>query len=110
MRCHRLEDMVRGWFVGDFEPTAHKTDAVEVGVRHYQAGDYEKRHYHKIATELTVIVSGQVQMNGRTFGPGDIVLVEPGESTNFMAMTDAVNVVVKLPGVLNDKYEEEDNA
>jgi hypothetical protein len=43
-------------------------------------------------------------MLGRELGPGDIVVVEPGEVVDFVAITDAVNVVVKVPGALGDKY------
>ncbi len=38
------------------------------------------------------------------WGAGDIVMVEPGEATDFVAITDAVNVVVKMPSVMGDKY------
>jgi quercetin dioxygenase-like cupin family protein len=107
MRVSKLADMVRGWFVGNFSPSAYKTNDVEVGVRHYRSGDQEARHYHKIATELTVVISGRVRMNGQEYGPGDIVQIEPGEVTDFAAITDATNVVVKIPGVNNDKYLED---
>ena len=30
--------------------------------------DYEAKHFHKIATELTVIISGRVRMNGIEYG------------------------------------------
>lgn len=33
MRTARLEDMVKGWFVGNFEPTLIKTNDVEVAVK-----------------------------------------------------------------------------
>ena len=64
MKSAHLEDMVKGWFVGNFEPTLCKTNDVEVAVKNYKAGDHEGKHYHKIATEFTVIISGQVRMNG----------------------------------------------
>ena len=32
------------------------------------------------------------------------MVMEPGDVTDFEALTDAVNVVVKIPGVNNDKY------
>lgn len=64
MRTARLEDMVKGWFVGNFEPSLIKTNDVEVAVKSYNKGDYEEKHYHKIATELTVIIQGRVKMNG----------------------------------------------
>ena len=31
MKKARLEDFVRGWFIGDFEPSMLKTDAAEGG-------------------------------------------------------------------------------
>ena len=109
MKTARLNDMVKGWIVGNFEPTLYRTNDVEVAVKSYKAGDHDGAHYHKIATEITVIVSGQVRMNGAEYGPGDIVVMEPGDVTDFEALTDAVNAVVKLPGANNDKYVVEDN-
>ena len=104
MRTARIEDMTKGWFVGDFTPTLQATREVEVAVKHYRAGDAEGAHYHKIAREFTVIVSGTVRMSGRDYGAGDIVIIEPGEATDFQALTDAVTTVVKIPGAQNDKY------
>ena len=106
MRRARLEDMKGGWFVGAFSPVAFKTDAAEVAVKHYPAGQSEKRHYHKIATEVTVIVSGEVEMNGVRYGAGEIIVIEPGDATDFRAITQVTTAVVKVPGALNDKYTE----
>ena len=104
MKTARLRDMTKGWFVGNFEPTLHKTDEVEVAVKSYKAGAYEDAHYHKIATEISVVTSGTVEMNGVRYGEGDIIIMEPGEVTDFLAVTDAVNTVVKIPGARDDKY------
>jgi len=106
MRKARLEDMKGGWFVGAFSPTVLKTYFAEVAVKHYVAGQGEKRHYHKIATEVTVIVSGEVEMNGQRYGAGQIIVIEPGDVTDFHAVTNATTAVVKVPGALNDKYME----
>lgn len=108
MRKARLEEMVRGWFVGDFAPTLYKTSEVEVGVKTYRAGDYERWHIHKIATEITVIVSGEVEMDGQRYVTGDIVVLEPGEGTDFRALTDATTTVVKLPAASHDKFYREE--
>jgi quercetin dioxygenase-like cupin family protein len=97
--------MTKGWFVGDFEPTLLKTQQVEVAVKHYRKGDREGCHYHKLATEITLIVSGKVRMKGFEYGKGDIVVIEPMESTDFEALEDTVTAVVKHPGAINDKYE-----
>lgn len=108
MKTAKLKDMVKGWFVGNFEPTIIKTEDVEVAVKSYKKGDYEPRHYHKIATEITVIVSGRVRMSGVEYAAGDIIVMEPGEATDFECLEDGTkNVVVKYPGAINDKYLEE---
>ena len=105
MKIAKLEDMVKGWFVGNFEPTLLKTNDVEVAVKSYKKGDYEETHYHKIATEITVIISGRVKMNGIEYKAGDIVVMEPNEATDFECLEDGTkNVVVKYPGANNDKY------
>ena len=104
MKRHKLDDMVRGWFVGDFTPSLYATQAVEVAVQRYPAGTVEAEHLHRIATEITVIVSGEAEMQGEVLVAGDIVVLEPGEITGFRALTDVVTTVVKLPGAKNDKY------
>ncbi len=104
MKKFRLEDMVRGWFVGNFEPSIFKTNEVEVGIKTYQKGDYEERHYHKIAIEITAIIKGKVKMNGKIYQAGDILVIEPFEDTDFEALEDTQNVVIKIPSAMNDKY------
>jgi len=99
-----LADMVKGWFVGDFQPAALHSKECEVAVKRYHAGDQEDLHHHRVATEVTVIVSGRVRMLGRIWEAGDIIVVEPGEATAFEALTDAINVVVKLPSQTGDKF------
>lgn len=105
MKTARLKDMTKGWFVGNFEPSLYRTSDCEAAVKSYRKGDKEGKHYHKIATEITVIVKGRVRMFDTEYSEGDIVVAEPGDATSFEALEDAVNVVIKLPGALNDKYE-----
>lgn len=104
MKVSNLNAMTKGWFIGNFDPSMLKTNDVEVAVKHYAQGDYEARHFHKIATEFTVIVSGKVRMNQTEYPPGTIIQIEPEEETDFEALEDTVTVVVKLPGCNNDKY------
>ena len=105
MEKHNLNDMVKGWFIGNFEPTLHKTDDFEVAIKSYLEGATEKRHKHKVATEFTVIVDGVVEMNGVEYSSNDIIIISPGESTDFKCLTPVTTVVVKTPCVKNDKYE-----
>lgn len=105
MKIAKLNEMIKGWFIGNFEPSLCKTNDVEVAVKTYKKGDKEDKHYHKIATEYTVVISGRVKMNGTEYVSGDIIVMEPNEETDFECLEDGtVNVVVKLPGANNDKY------
>ena len=96
--------MVGGWFIGDFEPSLYKTTDFEVSVKYYKSGTHEKKHVHKISTEYTVIVSGVVRMNDVEYSTGDIIIIEPNESTDFKCITDVITTVVKTPSTKNDKY------
>lgn len=104
MKNYKLSDMKGGWIVGGFNPTVYSTNDCEVAIKYYNSGDSEVAHYHKIATEITCIVSGEVLMCGQRWKAGDVIVLSPGDVTSFEALTDAITTVVKLPGALNDKY------
>ncbi len=104
MNVFNLKDFNRGWFVGDFIPTLMPTGDIEIAVKRYKAGESEGRHVHKIATELTLIVSGKVRMNNEEYIADDIIEILPNEPTDFFAIEDTVTLVVKTPSVPNDKY------
>ncbi len=104
MKKVKLKDMKGGWFIGNFEPSLLKTNDVEVAVKKYKSGDSEEAHYHKVATEYTVILEGKVRMMGIEYSQGEILIIKPMESTDFLALTDVTTVVVKVPGASNDKY------
>lgn len=104
MKTVSLADMTKGWFIGDFSPTLHRTRDFEVAVKTYRAGDNESAHFHKVATEFTVITQGEVEMNGRRYRAGDIIVIEPGDITDFRSITDSMTTVVKIPGAPDDKF------
>ena len=62
---------------------ALRTPACEVAIKSYAAGDREDVHVHRVATEITAIVSGRVRMMGAEWTAGDILTIEPGEGTDF---------------------------
>jgi quercetin dioxygenase-like cupin family protein len=103
MKITKLSSMTNGWFIGDFEPSLFKTKDFEVAVQRFEAGEYAEWHVHKVATEYTVIVSGEAEMNGQPVAAGDIIVLEPGQGTDFHALTDVTTAVVKTPCVKGDK-------
>ena len=104
MNKHSVQDFVRGWIVGDFEPSLIKSKDLEVAIQYYKAGDNELKHVHKIAREITVIAYGRVTMLGAEYVKGDIVDIPPGAPTDFVALEDSATVVIKTPSAPSDKY------
>jgi len=99
-----LKDFYRGWLVGDFEPTLLKQNDIEVAIQSYKAGDEEAQHYHKIGTEISLMVLGSASFNGRILNDGEGVIISPQESNIFKAITDCKVLVIKYPSNSSDKY------
>lgn len=104
MQVYNLNDFTRGWVVGNFSPTLAPLDAAEVGIKRYRAGDYEPKHMHKIADEITIVIDGNIVMGGKSLFKNDIIVINKGESVGFSALTDATICVIKVPFAKDDKY------
>lgn len=108
MKLHKLSDMTRGWMVGKFSPSLYDKD-YEIGFKYYKGGDYEKSHKHLLSEEVTIILLGEVEMNGAKYSEGDIVVQEKGEYTDFRCLSERVITAVYRPdgSFPNDKYFKE---
>lgn len=104
MKIFKHDDMKKGWFVGNFEPTAYKTSDFEVNYRVHPAGEDWPIHTHTHSTEINLLVSGEMTFQGQELTSGDIFVVEPWEISNPKFTTDCVVVCVRTPSV-NDKVE-----
>lgn len=107
MKKHNLSEFTKGWFIGSFTPTIHSTNDFEAAVKYYKLGDYEEEHYHKVATEYTIIAEGKVRMFKQTFVKGDIIEVKPNDRTSFLALENTITFVIKTPCVNGDKYTDQ---
>ena len=105
MEIFRIEDMIKGWFVGDFEPTAYKTDRFEVSYKLHPKGEQWEHHYHKIATEINFIIRGKMIIQGSKLKSGDIFILKPMEIADPEFLEDCEIVCIKTKSVKNDKYE-----
>jgi quercetin dioxygenase-like cupin family protein len=104
MKTAHITDFVKGWFVGNFEPSLLKSN-FEVGLHTHTKGEFHQDHFHKLGTEINLIVEGQLMLNGKIFGPGDIVVLEPYDISQSEYLTDVKLVVVKSISDPTDKYE-----
>ncbi|MFH1427397.1 MAG: hypothetical protein ABIG60_02615 [Patescibacteria group bacterium] len=104
MEIFRLENFTKGWVIGDFEPNIIKTKEFEFAIHPHKNGEKGEVHVHRIAEEVTVIISGSFEMNNKIVNPGDIIQLKPGEAMGFHCLADAVIAVIKIPSVIGDKY------
>jgi quercetin dioxygenase-like cupin family protein len=104
MKVYKLENMKKGWFVGNFHPTTYQTDLFEVGTTLHLKGSHWDTHYHKKATEITWIISGKMRLQDKILNTGDIFILEPWEIANPEFLEDTQVLVIKTPSDPNDKY------
>jgi quercetin dioxygenase-like cupin family protein len=103
MEVENLSNMVGGWFVGNFKPSVLKTAEFEVALKRYVKGDVEAAHYQKIATEISVVVSGKIRLGEMTFHADDIITIPPNVIADFECLEDCVVVAIKTPSLPSDK-------
>lgn len=101
----KLKDYTKGWIVGNFEPSLFKTDVLEIAIKKYKSGEKETKHFHKIATEYTIVIFGTIKMLNTFYYEGDVVVVQPNVNNEFECIDDATLLVVKTPSITGDKYE-----
>ena len=104
MEVDKLDRMVKGWFIGDFDPSVLKTDQFEVAYHTHSAGEHHDIHYHKKSREYNLLVRGKMIINEQEFNAGDIFILEPYEVSEPTFLTDVELVVVRAPSVKDDKY------
>ncbi len=104
MKTARIEDFIKGWFVGNFEPSLLKAN-FEVGLHQHRAGEFHQDHFHKRGTEINLVVEGEIKINGKVFVSGDIFVLEPYEISQCEYLTDVKLVVVRNLSDPDDKFE-----
>lgn len=105
MKIRSLEEMHRGWIIGDFEPSILKTGCFEVGLLSHKKNEKWPAHVHKIAKEYNVLVSGKMKINGLVIEENTIFVIDEGEIATPEFLEDCVVLCVKVPSIPGDKYE-----
>jgi len=104
MKRFNLSDSgARGWFIGDFDNAVWHTKDFEIT---YQKNPRSQTatHLHKVAHEITLIISGSQICNGELFSAGEICMLEPGDISQIEYLEETEVVTIKVPSIPNDKY------
>ena len=103
MKIAKLSDFTNGWFLGNFEPSLLKSPDFEICVKNFKKGEVEAAHFQRIATEVTVVLSGSVRMGEHVLQVDDILTIYKDEICDFEALTDCKVLGVKFPSLPGDK-------
>ena len=107
MIIKKIKNMKKGWFIGNFKPSVLKTKKFEIALHEHKAGKLSKSHdhYHKIATEYNLIVTGKMKIGKKIINKGDIFIIKPYEVSKDVVFLKKTSLIcVKLPSVPTDKY------
>lgn len=96
--------MNRGWIAGKFAGALFDKD-YELAYKYYSKDEYERSHKHDLSEEVTIVLFGEVEMNGVKYTEGDILVLEKGEYSDFRCLSDrAITAVYRPDGSFpNDK-------
>lgn len=110
MKVTRIEDYVGGWYIGNFEPSAYKTNSVEVSYKIHKKNEQWDWHYHEHLDEINFLVRGKMTIQGKTLVSGDVFVLEKLEIANPEFLEDCEIVCIKSPNITNDKIVIERNS
>jgi quercetin dioxygenase-like cupin family protein len=103
MKIFDPDAMTRGYFIGDFEPTAYRTKAFEVALLVHKKGETWDAHYHIVSDEINYLMEGEMTINGELLQAPTIFVIERGEIADPEFLTDCKLIVVKTPSAPGDK-------
>ena len=102
-KIYKMNDMFRGWYVGNFEPSAYKTKDFEAGYLLHKKGEQWDVHFHKYMTEVNFLVKGKMILNDIELNEGDIFIIDKYEIACPIFLEDCYIFVLKVPSVPGDK-------
>jgi mannose-6-phosphate isomerase-like protein (cupin superfamily) len=105
MHVTKLSDYVRGYFIGNFEPSILRTKDFEVAVLTHKKDEKWPAHYHKECVEYNVLLEGCMTIQGKQLNAGDVFVFEKGEVADPVFYEDCRVVCVKVPSIPTDKFE-----
>jgi UDP-N-acetylglucosamine diphosphorylase / glucose-1-phosphate thymidylyltransferase / UDP-N-acetylgalactosamine diphosphorylase / glucosamine-1-phosphate N-acetyltransferase / galactosamine-1-phosphate N-acetyltransferase len=98
-----LSKYMRGWVLGEFEPSLKKTK-YEVGFLHHEKGQQWPYHYHKNSDEINILCQGQMIINDCVISQGDLFVFEKNVISCPQFLQDCDIICIKTVSDKNDKH------
>jgi hypothetical protein len=104
MKIEKFDKFKGGWYVGNFEPSAFKTEDFEVCYKIHKMGEKWDKHYHKVSTEINFLIDGEMIIQDKKIVSGDVFTIYPYEIADPEFITDCKLIIIKTPSNINDKF------
>jgi hypothetical protein len=98
-----LADTVRGWFIGDFEPSFVRTKEFEIGLLTHEANENWDAHVHRESDEYNYLVQGTMLLNGAKFVAGEWFIFPRGHLAVPKFLETSQILCIKVPSRPGDK-------
>lgn len=99
-----INNYIRGWVIGDFEPNIKKIKDFEIGVISHKNNEKWAFHYHNLSTEINVLINGKININNKIIEKNDIFIFEKNVIACPIFLEDCEILCIKIPSYPNDKY------
>jgi dTDP-glucose pyrophosphorylase len=100
----KLEDMFRGWFIGNFEPSVYKNCTFEVGYLSHKKNEIWDVHYHNNLTEINLLIEGKMILNDIEINKNEIFVINKKDIACPIFLEDCRIICIKIPQILGDKH------
>jgi len=98
-----INDYIRGWIIGDFEPCIKRTNEYEIGILSHKKGEKWGFHYHAETKEINILIQGKMRINNVLVEENTIFIFERNMISCPLFLEDCVVICIKLPSLPNDK-------
>jgi hypothetical protein len=98
-----IDSFVRGWFIGDFEPSILRTKTWEVALLRHNKGEKWDFHYHAQADEVNVLLNGRMMLNGYEIRSRNVFTIPKKQIACPFFLEDCLILCIKTPSVIGDK-------
>jgi dTDP-glucose pyrophosphorylase/quercetin dioxygenase-like cupin family protein len=99
-----ISNYLRGWIIGNFEPSIKKETRYEIGLLTHLKGEKWHFHYHKEAIEINILLKGKMIINNIELNKGDIFIFNKNIIACPIFLEDCKLICIKMPSVPTDKY------
>ena len=90
--------------VDEFKPSFFKSSLYEIEILKYKLGEKHIFYYHKISSEINLLLKGKMKINGCNIYTTQIFIYEPKQIICREFLEDCEILCIKIPSINDDNY------